>query len=250
MPAIGSHMSRAHRIAVRLRLPEIDDERGSFYLGATAPDVRVLTRRDRRETHFFDLDDLTNQDSAARMFEAYPDLARPERLDEARTAFVAGYLTHLVMDETFIDEIYRPYFGVYSEIDDDPMSDVLDRAMQYELDRRERSDDPEAMQVIQQALEAYEPVPGVPFIETEYLDEWRVISAEVAALPPDYGRFRRMMSRHLEDPNITEEDLDRWAANPEVLIKQAFQIVSEERMEQFWRDVDDRMTERVRSYLR
>ncbi len=246
MPAIGSHMAKALRVADRLQLPEIEADRGAFYLGSVAPDVRVLTRRDRWETHFFDLDERARQDSIARMFEEHPELSRPERLDEARTAFMAGYLTHLVMDESFIDEIYRPYFGE----SDDPLANVYDRAMQYELDRRERVEDPEAMKQIQETLLDYEPIRGIPFIEDKYLDEWRVISADVAGLPPDYGRFRRMMARHLQDAGVTEEDLDAWAENPEPLIQQAFQVVSEDRIEQFWREVEDRMTERVRSYLR
>jgi hypothetical protein len=208
--------------------------------------VRVLTRRDRKHTHFYDLNSLMDQDSVARMFEAHPELARPERLDEARTAFVAGYLTHLVMDETFIDEIYRPYFGE----SDDPLANVYDRAMQYELDRRERADDPEAMKVIQSTLEDYTPIRGIPFIEDEYLEQWRVVSADVAGLPADFSRFRRMMERHLQDAGVTDEDLDTWAEDPGALIRQAFAVVSEDRIAQFWRDVEDRMTERVRSYLR
>jgi hypothetical protein len=33
-------------------------------------------------------------------------------------------------------------------------------------------------------------------------------------------------------------------------VREAFEVVSEERIERFWRDVEDLMTERVRSYLR
>lgn len=246
MPAIGSHMAKALRVAERLQLPEIDADRGAFFLGSTAPDVRVLTRRDREETHFFDLDDLMRQDSVTRMFEDYPELSKPERLDESLTAFVAGYLTHLVMDESFIGEIYRPYFGA----SDHALANVYDRAMQYELDRRERANDPEAMRHIESALSGNGTVTGFPFIEAEYLDEWREVSAGVASAPADFSRFRRMMQRHLTDAGVTEEDLDRWAEQPEVLINQAFEFVSEERIARFWREVEDRMAERVRSYLR
>src|SRR3546814_8038391 len=107
-------------------------------MGSTAPDSRVITRRDREETHFFTLHDLSDQDSVTRMFRENPSLAMPSGLDAATTAFIAGYLTHLVLDETFIREIYRPHFGALSEINGDPKSNVLDRAIQYELDRRDR----------------------------------------------------------------------------------------------------------------
>ena len=48
MPSLGSHMARARALADRLRLPEIDADRGAYYLGSTAPDIRVITRMDRR----------------------------------------------------------------------------------------------------------------------------------------------------------------------------------------------------------
>src|SRR5438093_9850256 len=140
MPSLGSHMARAREVAERLRLKEIDADRGSFYFGATAPDVRVSTRLDRRVTHFYELDEYGQQDSVARMFAEHPLLARPAGLDAATTAFIAGYVTHLVLDESYIERIYRPRFGERSPIGDDPRRDVLDRALQYELDRRDRED--------------------------------------------------------------------------------------------------------------
>lgn len=256
MPSLGSHMRRARLVAERLRLPEIDVDRGSYYLGSTAPDIRVITRRDRIVTHFFALDELEPQDSVARMFEENPSLARPAGLEAATTAFVAGYVTHLVMDETFIEEVYRPHFGAFSDLDDDPRANVLDRALQYELDRRDREDD-DAMTEVRAALAeclpgegARPPVAGIPFIEDEHLVEWTAVSEDVAAQPPDYSRFRRMMSRHMELAGFEEHQINEWAQEPHVLVREAFDIVSEERIDRFWRDVEDRMTERVRSYLR
>ena len=52
MPSLGSHMARARTIASELRHPAIDADRGSYYFGSSAPDIRVITRRDRSETHF------------------------------------------------------------------------------------------------------------------------------------------------------------------------------------------------------
>lgn len=249
MPSLGSHLLRAYRVAERLGLPEIEADRGAFLLGATAPDIRVLTRRDREETHFFTLAELGAQDSVARMFRENPALATPSGLDAATTAFIAGYLTHLVLDETFISEVYRPNFGAHSEIDDDPKSNVLDRALQYELDRRDR-ESTEAMEAIHDALVASGPIAGIPFIEDQYLVEWVNVSADVAAQPPDYSRFRRMMSRHLAMAGYDEATIDAACERPDDLVREAFGIVTDERIEQFWRDADEAMTTRVREYLR
>ena len=67
MPSLGSHLASAYGLADRLGHPHIDADRGAYYLGSTAPDIRVLLKVDRRHTHFFDLDDFGEQDSVARM---------------------------------------------------------------------------------------------------------------------------------------------------------------------------------------
>jgi len=249
MPSLGSHLARARIVADRLGLPEIEADRGAFYLGATAPDIRVITRLDREVTHFFRLSELGEQDSVERMFREHPGLATPSGLDAAAVAFMAGYLTHLVLDETFIGEIYRPHFGPMSKRNDDPKSNVLDRAMQYELDRRDR-EDTEAMTDVRASLSSTVPVRGIPFIEDEHLVEWLTVSEDVASQPADYSRFRRMMFRHLQMAGYDEATIERECEAPEDLVRQAFEIVSEDRLAQFWRDVTDLMTDRVRSYLR
>ena len=249
MPSLGSHLARARQVAARLALPEVDADRGAFYLGATAPDIRVITRLDRAVTHFFDLRDFGDQDGVARMFEAHPALATPAGLDAATTAFIAGYLTHLVLDETFINEVYRPSFGALSPLKEDAKANVLDRALQYEMDRRDRQDET-AMAEVRAAIEASMPVGGIPFIADEHLVQWVTVSADVAGQAADYSRFRRMMMRHLEGAGYDPAALDAACEDPHGLIREAFGVVSEERIERFWRDATDRMEARVRSYLR
>lgn len=249
MPSLGSHMARARAVADRLRLPEIDADRGAYYLGSTAPDIRVITRLDRRVTHFFELDELGDQDSVSTMFAEHPGLAAPAGLDAATTAFIAGYLTHLVLDEAFIGEVYRPHFGAQSERDGDPRANVLDRALQYELDRRDR-EDREAMEEIRAALSATAPPQAIPFISDAHLMEWTEVCEDVAAHPPDFGRFRRMMLRHLEQAGYGPEEINRYSDEPAVLVSEALSIVHEERIRRFWQDAEERMTDRVRSYLR
>src|SRR5690606_20732063 len=249
MPSLGSHMARARLIAERLRLPEIDADRGSFYFGASAPDIRVITRLDRRVTHFYELDEYEQQDSVARMFAENPSLARPAGLDAALVAFMAGYLTHLTLDETYIEEVYRPWFGVHSDIAEEPRRNVLDLALQYEIDRRDR-EDRDAMADIERSLAARPPVAGVPFIEDEHLSEWSTVVLDVASQAPDYARFRRMMSRHLAAVGLSDEEIDECCEDPAALVREAFERVTPERIEEFWEDSAQRMYDRVWRYLR
>ncbi|MEX2228556.1 MAG: hypothetical protein WEB13_02855 [Dehalococcoidia bacterium] len=250
MPSLGSHLARAHMVAERLRIPEIDDDRGSYYFGATAPDIRVITRLDRRVTHFFELDDYERQDSVQRMFEEHPGLARPAGLETATSAFVAGYITHLVLDEAYIEDVYRPEFGHLSVIADDPRRNALDRALQYELDRRDR-ENREAMAEVCAALTGCDPLgEQIPFIADEHLVQWRVVAADVAAQAPDYSRFRRMMARHLADAGLSDDEIDEFCASPEAAVGQAFAHVTSERIDGFWVDAGERMHDRVRQYFR
>jgi len=242
-------MAHARTIADRLGLREIDVDRGAYYLGSTAPDIRVITRNHRNVTHFFELDDLADQDSVARMFQEHPRLATPAGLDAATTAFIAGYLTHLVLDEAFIGQVYRPHFGAFSPRQNDPRSNVLDRALQYELDRRDR-EDRAAMEEIRVALAATTPPGRIPFIADEHLVEWTTVSEDIASLPPDFARFRRMMTRHLERAGYGADEINSYCDEPAVLLAEAFRIVDQERIDRFWQDAEERMYNRVRSYLR
>ena len=44
MPPLALHTAIAKNVADALRLSALDDERGSLYLGSTAPDIRVMTK--------------------------------------------------------------------------------------------------------------------------------------------------------------------------------------------------------------
>jgi hypothetical protein len=249
MPSLGSHMARAHVVADHVRLEEIDADRGSYYFGATAPDIRVITRLDREVTHFYRLDEYEQQDSVARMFAENPGLAQPAGLDTATTAFMAGYITHLVLDERYIEDVYRPQFGHFSDIADDPRRNVLDRALQYELDRRDR-EDRDAMLFVRDALIACAPPHDIPFIADEHLVQWRAVAADVAGQEPDYSRFRRMMMRHLDAAGMSEEEIDAYCESPREVVRDAFDHVTPERIDRFWSNSAEHMLERVRRYLR
>ena len=249
MPSLGSHMARARTLAEQLKLSEIDAARGAFYLGSTAPDIRVLTRADRAETHFFDLDNLDRQDPVERMLAAHPRLRKPSGLEASTTAFIAGYITHLVLDEAWIEEVYRPTFGVYSDIDNDPRSNVLDRVLQYELDRQDRSDS-RSRQDLQTALKASAPPEDIPFIDRTFLTRWFQMVSEIAQAAPDYSGFRRMMSRHLAGAGFSETDIDAYCRDPVPIVEEAVSIVSADRIVRFWEHAADVMSMRVRQYLR
>ena len=192
MPSLGSHLASAYGLADRLGHPHIDADRGAYYLGSTAPDIRVLLKVDRRHTHFFDLENFEAQDSVAQMFEQHPHLGEAAGLDPGTRAFVAGYLTHLLMDEHYIQTIYRRFFGERSTLGGDLWANILDRALQYEMNRRELEDEA-ALGEIRTAIDATEAAIAVGFIESRLWPEWRDFTRGITHQRPDWERFPQVM---------------------------------------------------------
>ncbi len=248
MPSLGSHMTRARMIAAELRHPAIDADRGSYYFGSTAPDIRVITRRDRSETHFFDLGKLDAQDSIETMLDAHSQLRAVGDLDPGTLAFMAGYLTHLAMDEVYIETMYREFFGAGSPMRDDTRAPVLDRALQYEMNRRDVEDE-EAMREIRASLEVCRTVNAVPFIPDDQLPRWREVVIDFASQGPNWERFPRMMNVHLKRAGFSEEQIEDLSRNAPELVEESISYVGEARVQEFLDRAMERSLERVREYL-
>ena len=137
MPNTSLHISFADDAARALGHPLLSDYSGSYLLGSTAPDVRNLAGWDRYSTHFFDLAKDEPGKGIQGLFETYPELADAASLGHETRAFVLGYMCHLVTDEYWIAQVYRPYFG--KRASSDPITNVLDRVLQFDMDKRERN---------------------------------------------------------------------------------------------------------------
>ncbi len=249
MPPLGMHLSLARDLALELAHPALRDEPGAYYLGATTPDIRVLTRWDRGRTHFFDLDDFGGQSGAAAVFEQHPELASASDLNASTTAFLCGYLSHLEMDETWIAGVYRPCFGERSPLKGEVLANVLDRVLQYELDRCGR-EDRDAVSEIQRDLLASAVDVLIGFIDGETLLRWRDISADVLNHPPTWDRFGVVASRHLRAYGVeSEADVAHFMRNVPDLLDQAIRHVTPERIEAFRQRSRERALAALRSYL-
>jgi hypothetical protein len=89
----------------------LHQQRGPFLLGNTAPDVQTVSGQARIESHFYTLPRTTDRPAHESLFTAHPALARPAELPPAQAAFVAGYITHLLLDELWLDDIFLRFFG-------------------------------------------------------------------------------------------------------------------------------------------
>lgn len=194
MPNLGLHIGFALEAGQRLGHPVVQEHLGSFLLGSTTPDIRLFVGWERERTHFFNLSTDPCGAGIEGLLKSHPHLRQSERLTRETVAFLLGYTCHLYTDESWIVRVYRRFFGRGSELAGDPLVNVLDRALQFELDRRERSNIPDLEGALERIQGAYEGV-EVGFIDGELLKQWQqvVVSRSGRELP--WERFRGFINR-------------------------------------------------------
>lgn len=248
MPPPVLHMSLARTLAESLSLATLEADRGAYYLGATAPDIRAITRWDRERTHFFDLDDFGHQDSVATLFASYPDLERG-RVNVSTAAFLAGYISHLVLDEGWISEVYRPLFGERSPLGGTERANVMDRVIQFELDRRER-EQAAIIAEMRNDIAATALEVSVGFIDIETLMRWREVNLDFLQAPPTWERFRNVASRHLNAYGVTDAaQIDSFMAEVPSILQETVDHVSWERVQAFVEGALGRARGAIAEYL-
>ena len=247
MPPLALHTAIAKDIADRLNFAELDDERGGLYLGSTAPDIRVITKWERSRTHFFDLDCFDEQSGVSALFVEYPALANPAELSPQTRAFIAGYLTHLVTDETWITTVYRPHFGERSPLGGDIRANIMDRALQFSLDSERRRDRHLMLHVLD-AVSRTDIGLNIDLIDAETLRRWRDVIADIVQNEPNWDRFRQAAKRHLKIDADGDGVDDLMASLPE-LVDQTLTYLTPERVEAFMDDSRIKSLDAVRDYL-
>jgi hypothetical protein len=250
MPSLGLHLTAARSLAADLDSSIVETDRGAYYLGATTPDIRVLTKWDRAHTHFFDLNDFEAQDGVHRLFEQEPQLRDAAAVSAPTAAFMAGYISHLVLDEDYITQMYRPLFGEKSALDGEALANVMDRLLQWEMDRRDRPD-PESCIDIQKALAETAVEVSIDFIARETLIQWRDVTVDIISHAPTWERFHRIASRHLAAAGISGEDsVAQFMEEAPQLLDRTLQSVGTERIHEYLHGAKSRALRAMKEYLK
>lgn len=198
MPNLHAHISLALRLAERLEEPLLERCRGAFLLGATAPDLRAMTRDSRDDTHFVSLDSTGLDDGVKGMYTAHPGLARACELPEATRAFLLGYISHLVADQAWVVSVYRPFFADPGLFPSRAEAKVLDRALQMEMDRRSSAE----VEALLPALREAEVGVDVGFIDGQTLRAWRERVEGRLSGGFEWERLRAMARRRQEPEDL------------------------------------------------
>ena len=125
------------------------------------------------------------------MFAAHPELMNAAEHDGPMRAFIAGYITHLMADESYIVKMFRPYFGKPDSFETDAMAKVWDRALQLDFDRT-------VWDEVMDSVKGVDADPAnvhIEFLPQEDLEQWKEWVARVMSGGFSWERLRFMARR-------------------------------------------------------
>ncbi|MFH1140274.1 MAG: zinc dependent phospholipase C family protein [Chloroflexota bacterium] len=226
MPNSIAHLDIALELATQFPIPVIEANLGSFLLGSCSPDIRVITRGQRDDTHFAPLSNATIGAGTSNLFAAHPNLSHAATLSGPTQAFMAGYISHLVADEAWIIQVYRPYFANRALFNDPVEANVMDRALQLDMDRCAR-DKPLGMKRIMDCLPDSHVGVSVGFLPAETLAEWREWLVAATQREFTWERLRGLATRRQDPQELDRAKLiaDRFLADPQESLERIYTVV-------------------------
>lgn len=143
-------------------------EGGPFLLGHTAPDVKTISGQKRETCHFYAIPRTSSRASYRVLFDAHPELLDVDQLSSSQAAFIAGYIAHLLLDELWLEDVFRHSFLQ----DWGPLRERLfvHNVLRTWIDTRdqERLDS-----TVTQLLRETNPDGWLPFVADRHLRLWR-----------------------------------------------------------------------------
>ncbi len=210
MPNLTSHVSLALATANEVDLPSISNNMGSYLLGATAPDIRIITKQSRELTHYSGLDSTVLGDGVERLLSENKEILDSGVSTPATQAFISGYITHLISDQTWIMTMYKPYFGNRGIFPSETLANIWDRALQLEMDRQDRPVwEYASSHLISAAVDV-----SVPFISPDDLTKWNEWINEYATGSFSWDRLRSLARRQtVTDEAEVEQSVEDFLSN-------------------------------------
>ena len=247
MPTASAHLAAVldllddPALAARQRLAS-DEQRGALLLGSISPDVRVVSGQAREKTHFYDIPLSRDMPASQALLRRYPTLAKANGLPPRQAAFIAGYITHLVMDEAWLEFVVMPHIFI-DETDwsrHHPNFRLYSLLMTYLAEEGSKRITPELVA----QLQATEPRNWLPFASDADLVEWRDRVAE--HLLESGWQTARMFAREMK---VDTDELYVAVTSKEALDRELFSAVPRDALDAFQRHTHQRCTAALNAYL-
>lgn len=249
MPNTQTHLAAVSDLLAPSGLPAAihwladSDAQAAFLMGTISPDVRAVSGQTREATHFIPIPPPPGVLAQQMMLDAWPELRPTSVKGQAQAAFVAGYIAHLIMDQTWLDTVVLP--GLF--IDGVPWNtrhpnwrlySILMTYLEYQGAARMPAEIPSSLAC---AL----PDHWVPFIEDRYLVQWR--NHVIQMIKTEGARRTSHIFAHSN--NMTAEELERIVLSEERMAEEAYPVIPREWLLGFEQETDRRTQAAVISYL-
>ena len=248
MPNLPTHLRLALKVANRMAHPTIGRNLGSFVLGAASPDIRIMTKWKRDQTHFAPLTIERIGAGVEGLFQTHPNLADSSSVNDATKVFLSGYFTHLVADESWILEIYRAYFDDDQLFPDRVQANIWDRALQFDMDETAREELGD-MEQVRGTLAGSDADVDVGFISTDTLGQWREWVTDFTTWEFTWERLRFAARRMYGDDANAMDMVDEFLQSVPASLERVYNRVPAEAIADYTEKVICESVRTIREYL-
>jgi hypothetical protein len=216
---------------------------GAFLLGNTAPDVQVISGQKRSTTHFFTVPiPLNGQVPWIQLFIEHPPESQPGKFQLSRAAFIAGYLCHLQADWLWVQDIFEPVFGPHQSWETFSKRLYLHNVLRSYLDEQVIASLPTSVVA---ALRRTSPQRWLPFLQDEFLVEWRDYLADQLQSGEGVRTIEVFAARHGIDPAAFQTMI----SSEERMESNVFAHISRQQLDDYRTDLLNQNIELLTDYL-
>ena len=212
MPTPFTHLETAQRMLVDEHIPSdirtaIALQKPAFLLGNVAADARTSGDLTRESTHFYSYDKGITEHPWRVMVQQNPSLYHPTSL--AHRVFIAGYVAHLTIDETWSLEMLGPHFVSREWGGSNAFRFLMLHMLLISMDER----DYHALQSWQYStLASAAPDHWLPFMNDHILTEWRDFISEQIS-PYGHSQTQEVLGKRI---NRTPAELRAMLDSPQI----------------------------------
>ena len=248
MPNLMTHINMAVETIAALDDSYLIANKGSFILGSVSPDIRAITKWPRECTHFVPLNVKEIGSGTQAMFEKHPGLGHDSSTNSQTRAFLAGYISHLALDETWITQVYQPYLADINSFSNPVEATIADRVIQLDVDRMARSSLSDGRALLQ-SLENSEDKVEIGFISHGLLRDWRVWVGKYIQEPFSWNRLHFLVQRSHKKDHTVNKQVELFLESLDVNLDRMYARLPTNCIGLFTQESITRATRLIRHYL-